>query len=102
MWVRSLGREDSLEKGMATHSIFLHGKSHGQRSLVGCSPWGCKESDMTERLHFPFSLGLERKLTFYSPVAIAEFSKFADIFIFLIFTLFYFTILYWFCHTYLV
>ena len=28
--------------------IFLPGKSHGQRSLVGYSPWGCKESDMTE------------------------------------------------------
>ena len=27
-------------------------KSHGQRSLVGCSPWGREESDMTERLHF--------------------------------------------------
>ena len=33
----------------------LPGKSHGQRSLVGCSPWGCEESDMTERLHFHFS-----------------------------------------------
>ena len=32
------------------------GKSHGWRSLVGCSPWGCWKSDMTERLHFPFSL----------------------------------------------
>ena len=31
-------------------------KSHGWRSLVGCSPWGCEESDMTERLHFHFSL----------------------------------------------
>ena len=31
-------------------------KSHGQRSLVGCSPRGRKESDMTERLHFHFSL----------------------------------------------
>jgi len=30
----------------------LHGKSHGQRSLVGYSPWGRKESDTTERLHF--------------------------------------------------
>ena len=30
--------------------------SHGRRSLVGCSPWGCEESDMTERLHFHFSL----------------------------------------------
>ena len=34
----------------------LPGKSHGQRSLVGCHPWGLKESDMTERLHFHFSL----------------------------------------------
>ena len=31
-------------------------KSHGWRSLVGCSPWGREESDMTERLHFHFSL----------------------------------------------
>ena len=36
--------------------VLLPGKSHGQKSLVGCSPWGCKESDMTERLHFHFSL----------------------------------------------
>ena len=31
-------------------SVFLPGKYHGQRSLVGCSPWGCKESETTERL----------------------------------------------------
>ena len=31
-------------------------KSHGQRSLVGCSPWGRQESGMTEQLHFHFSL----------------------------------------------
>ena len=36
--------------------VLLPGKSHGQRSLVGYSPWGCKELDMTERLHFDFSL----------------------------------------------
>ena len=36
--------------------VLLPGKSHGRRSLVGCSPWGHQESDMTERLHFPFSL----------------------------------------------
>ena len=36
--------------------VLLPGKSHGRRSLVGCSPWGCKESDMTEQLHFHFSL----------------------------------------------
>ena len=33
---------------MATHSSILAWKSHGQMSLLGCSPWGCKESDMTE------------------------------------------------------
>ena len=36
--------------------VLLPGKSHGQRSLVGCSPWGRKESDTTEWLHFYFSL----------------------------------------------
>ena len=36
--------------------VLLPGKSHGQRSLVGCSPWGCEESDTTEQLHFHFSL----------------------------------------------
>ena len=36
--------------------VHLPGKSHGRRSLVGCSPWGCWESDTTERLHFHFSL----------------------------------------------
>ena len=36
--------------------VLLPGKSHGRRSLVGCSPWGRYESDETERLHFHFSL----------------------------------------------
>ena len=36
--------------------VLLPGKSHGCRSPVGCSPWGREESDMTERLHFQFSL----------------------------------------------
>ena len=39
-----------LEKIMVTTPVSLPGKSHGQRSLVGFSPWGCKESDTTERL----------------------------------------------------
>ena len=34
--------------------VFLPGKPHGWRSLVGYSPWGCKESDTTEQLHFHF------------------------------------------------
>ena len=44
-WVSSLGREDLLEKGMP-------GEFHGQRSLASYSLWGCRESDMTERLMF--------------------------------------------------
>ena len=49
-WVRSLGWEDPLEKGMATHLSILPAEFHGQRSLAGYSPWGRKESDMTEQL----------------------------------------------------
>jgi len=40
--VPSLSQEDPLEKGITTHSIFLSGEFHGQRSLVGYSPWGCR------------------------------------------------------------
>ena len=36
--------------------VLLPGKSHGRRSLVGCSPWGHEVLDMTERLHFHLSL----------------------------------------------
>ena len=47
--VRFLGQEDHLEKEMTTHSSILAGKKpHEQRSLVGDSPQGCKELDMTE------------------------------------------------------
>ena len=56
-WVRSLGWEDPLEKEMAIATpVFLPGKSHGRRSLVGYSPQGHKESVTTERLHFHFVL----------------------------------------------
>ena len=41
-WVQSLGQGDPLEKKMATHSTIPAGKSHGERSLAGCSPWGRK------------------------------------------------------------
>ena len=51
MWVRSLGQEHPLEKEMATTPVFFPGKTHGQRSLVGSSPWGRRESDMTEPTH---------------------------------------------------
>ena len=55
--VQSLGREDPLKEGTATHSsiqyspVFLPGESHGQRSLAGYSPWAGKETDTTERLN---------------------------------------------------
>ena len=51
-WVQSLGWADPLEKGKPTHSSILAWEFHGQRSLVGYSPWGCKESDTTEQLTF--------------------------------------------------
>ena len=45
--------------------VLLPGKSHGQRSLVGCSPWGREESDMTARLHFH---ALEKEMATHSSV----------------------------------
>ena len=47
-WILGSGR--SPEKGMATTLLFLLGKSYGQRSLVGYSPWGHKELDKTKQL----------------------------------------------------
>ena len=46
-WVQSLGWEDPLEEGMA---VFLPENPHGQRTLVGYSLWGRKESNTTEQL----------------------------------------------------
>ena len=37
-WVRFLGQDDPLEEGMATHLSILAWRTHGQKSLVGCSP----------------------------------------------------------------
>ena len=45
--------------------VLLPGKSHGQRSLVDCSPWGREESDTTERLHF---LALEKEMATHSSI----------------------------------
>ena len=50
--VGSLGREDPVEEEWQSTPLFLPGHSHGQRSLVGCSPQGCRESDMTEHRGF--------------------------------------------------
>ena len=66
--VPSLGGEEPMEKGMATHSSMLAGEVHGQRSLAGYSPWGRKESDMTEQLaHLSMGIGnLKRNLFSHS------------------------------------
>ena len=49
--VQFLGQEDQLEKQMATHSSILAWEIPWMGSLVGCSPWGRKESDTTEQLN---------------------------------------------------
>ena len=50
-WVRSLGWEDPLEEGMATHfSTLVLENPHAQRSLAGYGPWGHKKWDITEQL----------------------------------------------------
>ena len=56
-WVRSLGREDPLEKEMATHSSILAWRIPWMEELGGPQSTGCKESDTTERLHFHDSHG---------------------------------------------
>ena len=75
-WVRSLGREDPLEKEMVTHSSILAWRSiHGQRSLVSYSTWGHKELDTTERLHLHLLL-IETEFT--SMTGISHFNKETD------------------------
>ena len=61
-WMEEPGRLQSMGSGGGSRRrqwqptpVLLPGKSHGRRSLVGCSPWGRSESDTTERLHFHFS-----------------------------------------------
>ena len=55
--MKLLANEISFWRRQWHHTpVLLPGKSHGRRSLVGCNPWGHKESDMTEWLHFHFSL----------------------------------------------
>ena len=63
-WIRGLDEEELRVTSTLAHRrrqwhptpVLLLGKSHGWRSLVGCSPWGHSEPDMTEKLHFQFSL----------------------------------------------
>ena len=50
------GHSDHQRRQWQPTPVLLPGKSHGWRNLVGCSPWGHEESDMTKQLHFHFSL----------------------------------------------
>ena len=60
-WVLSLGWEDPLEKGMQPTPVFLPGESPWPEEPVGCSPWGFKESDTTERLSTGLKVYLQGK-----------------------------------------
>ena len=53
-WGSIPGSGDLLERKWQPTPVFLPGKSHRGRSLVGYSPWGGKELDKTEQLHFHF------------------------------------------------
>ena len=69
--VQSLGWEDPLEKEMQPTPVLLPRKVHGWRNPVGYSPWGLKESDTTEQLHFHFLL---TKWTFVGKVMSLRFN----------------------------
>ena len=56
MSVFNISPGDSWRRQWHPTPVLLPGKSHGRRSLVGCSPWGHEELDTTERFHFHFSL----------------------------------------------
>ena len=61
-----LGRKDTLGKGMATHSSILAWRIHGQRSLMGYSPWGHKGDTMDTTNSRVYLKGKD-----YSPLVIA-------------------------------
>ena len=116
-WVWYLSREGPLEKEMATHSSILAGKTLGQRNLVGCILWCHKESTTTETNTTKVNVWWENAnhqflhlLFQWEQVMVGRANKVMVIgwevckqrpmaTFFFIFTLFYFTILYWFCHT---
>ena len=63
--IPGLGRSPGEGNGQPT-PVSLPGKSHGQKSLVGCSPWGCKESGTTERLTLTYSIYIKILFLFIS------------------------------------
>ena len=61
--VQFLGWEDPLEEGMQLTPVVLPGEFHGQRNLMGYSPWGHKESNMNEHLILYFQHLKKKRLT---------------------------------------
>ena len=62
IWVQSLGQEEPLEKGMATHSSILAWRIPWTKEPVGYHPWGRKELDTTEQLMLRDGTGGEREM----------------------------------------
>ena len=74
----SLGQEDSLRRKWQPTIVCLPRKSHGQRGLVGYSPWGCKESDTTEWLNHHHHIYIYMYISTYNPVFITNFHRVSD------------------------
>ena len=64
MWVWPLGQEDPLEEEMATHSSILAWKTPWAEEPVGYSPWGHRDSDTTEHVHWLSQIYLEENQFF--------------------------------------
>ena len=64
----SLIRQEERRRQWHPTPVLLPGKSHGPRSLVGCSPWDHEESDTTERLLLLFTFALEKEMATHSSV----------------------------------
>ena len=60
-WIIGKHKPSSQRRQWPPTPVLLHGNSHGERSLVGCGPWGREELDMTEQLPFHFSLSWIRE-----------------------------------------
>ena len=67
-WVQPLGREDPLEKKMATHPSVLAWRIRWTEEPVGLNPQGCKELDMTEQLTYTLYLSLQNTVPFCTEV----------------------------------
>ena len=74
LWVRSLGEEDPWRRKWQPTPGFLPGESHGQRSLAGYSPWGRRESEMTENARTAFLKNLPATLRTPAPKTLTPYA----------------------------